>query len=372
MSTPYDALKQLQVATQSMVSPYVTFNRQMEQALRSIQQERDAIANLIKNSNPYSEYISSINAINQELISWNRSLKMETEWIRDLQKVNRTWIDALKIKQYQNDIQSIQASAKLALSELSHYTNATVRLYSSFDFEAISTALKEQYSQEINSIRSIYQNFTCSYRDLLQSFHEPEEVLRLPSFVLPDSSRDIYIAGISVKAVIQPEDINLDEDEDFQSIVTVSDAQNDTCELLNRVDPALYNLYQGAIEAYEHNGVERARHVISSLRELWSHLIREIAPDKQVLQWLPYKGDEFISDNKPTRKARLMYICREISHKPLDKFIEKDISALTELFRVYNKIHKLTPEFTEKQLRILIERTKYFIGYIINVWETTR
>lgn len=371
MSDTYEALKQLQLATREMVSPYVAINRQMEQVLRSIQQEQATMANLIKNSTPYIESIRSINQINQQMINWNKSLQIGSEWIKDLHKVNRAWIDSLQLPKIQNDMQSLQAAAKLALSEMSHFTNATVRLYSTIDFEAIRSVLKDQYSQEIGSIRRVYESLTGSYKDLLTSFHEPADVLQLPSFILPDSSRDIYIAGISMKVVLQPENVNLEEDEDFESIVVATGERSATYELLSRIDPKLYNLYRGAIEAFENNSVEKNRHVLSSLRELWNHLIRTIAPDNQVLQWLPYEGDEFIVDNKPTRKSRLLYVCREINHKPFDKFIEKDISALTELFRVFNRVHEFTPEFTERQLKILIERTKYFIGYIINVWETT-
>ena len=142
--------------------------------------------------------------------------------------------------------------------------------------------------------------------------------------------------------------------------------------LLQGVDPTLVRLYIGAHDALSGKSVDRARHVLSSLRELWQHLLRQLAPDEHVLSWAPSDDKELRREGRPTRKARVLYICRTLNHAPLNDFVVADTRALVKFVDFFNRVHELDPGLTDKQLRALLLRTDSWLTYILQIWEETR
>ena len=112
-------------------------------------------------------------------------------------------------------------------------------------------------------------------------------------------------------------------------------------------------------------------YILSSLRELWNHLLRRLAPDEYVLAWVSRDDAELLHDGRPTRKARVLYVCRSINHEPLTDFIVQDTRALVTLVESFNRLHELESELTDEQLRALLLRTDSWLTYILQIWEGT-
>lgn len=192
-------------------------------------------------------------------------------------------------------------------------------------------------------------------------------------FALPGATRELFVTGHAVD-VLGVSDEALEEKDSSQiQLVTEVEAETSVCiSLLQNLDPALATPYVGAREALWGRNPDRVRHILSSLRELWNHLLRRIAPDEHVLAWVPNDKKELLHKGRPTRKARVLYVCRNLNHEPLAEFVDHDTRALVKLVEFFDHVHELESELTDEQLRALLLRTDSWLTYILQIWEDSR
>jgi hypothetical protein len=264
--------------------------------------------------------------------------------------------------------ESIQLRLGATIDELFNKTELISRIVCGVDFDAIenvtglpaATVLKMENS--FTSLIGRYDCFASSFRDL-------SDIIKLPSFVLPGAAREVLTTSQVVKSCATIEDEilceNLD-DREFSEVV--QDVKSDCIGLLSSVDPDLVRPYMGAWESLNGDNSDRSRHILTSLRELWSHLLRRLAPNEQVLHWIVGKGNDLIDDNgNPTRRAKTLYICREIDNDPLKDFICFDIRAFVKMLKFLNSLHELKQGLTDVQLRRVLIRTDSYLMFILQI-----
>ena len=92
-------------------------------------------------------------------------------------------------------------------------------------------------------------------------------------------------------------------------LVTELETETSVCiGLLQTLDPGLATPYRGARDALRSGNPDRSRHILTSLRELWNHVLRRIAPDDLVLAWIRGGDHHLLHEGRPTRKARALYV----------------------------------------------------------------
>ena len=132
------------------------------------------------------------------------------------------------------------------------------------------------------------------------------------------------------------------------------------------MDDSLVQLWEGARGAFDSSNPDRVRHFAVSLRELFTHVLQQLAPDDKVRQWST--SPDLFSDNRPTRKARLLFICRDISNGSFIDFIEKDIAAVLELVKLFQRAtHQVIVPYTEAQLEALMIRMESSIRFMLEI-----
>ena len=135
-------------------------------------------------------------------------------------------------------------------------------------------------------------------------------------------------------------------------------------EYLNELKPDLKNLYSGAIEALNSNNSDKIRHYSSSLKELFTHIIHMLSPDLDIKKWS--KDPAHFDKNRPTRRARLLYITRNINSKNFNDFIESDIKSTLEFINLFQEgTHSISPSFTNSQLKIMKTKMESTLIYLI-------
>jgi hypothetical protein len=212
-----------------------------------------------------------------------------------------------------------------------------------------------------------FNNFFKSYTKLTDSFESRQHLLELPQFILPMSSRENWLTNLSL-SYLHRKDLDLDnKDRKFVE----AECQVIRCEFsgFSGDFPDIANMILGAKQALISTTIETTRHVLVSLREAFTHLLHRLAPDELVIQWsLQQQGPEdYLHENRPTREARLLYICKEVSHGPLVKFFEKDIAATLELINIFQHVHESKSSLTPSQLKCIIAKTESAISFIIKV-----
>lgn len=348
---------------------YLSVIEQMERTLEPIRRQQLEISRALEMSGAAAR-IQEIVSANQH---WQDLIKQATATSRiaeSLSAAHQSWLDTIRPIQHDfSHISQLQASAKLALCDTSLRLAATERLMAGIDFEAIRGRFQIEMPV-ISGLESSIAHVAASYGNLAESLREISDITRLPAFVLPGATREIYTTSFALET-LRPWD-ERDEDEAETEIQFVAEAELETSgciALLQQVDPGLARPYIGARDALYGNNADRARHILSSLRELWNHLLRRLAPDDLVAAWIPGVSNQkdLLHDGKPTRRARVLYVCRELNNEPLTDFLMHDTRALVKLIELFNRVHELETALTDEQLRAILIRTDSWLMYILQI-----
>jgi hypothetical protein len=348
---------------------YLSVIEEMERTLEPIRRQHLEISRAFEMSGAMAR-IQEIVSANQH---WQDLIKQATATSRiaeSLSAAHQSWLDTIKPIQHDfSHISQLQASAKLALCDTSLRLAATERLMAGIDFEAIRGRFQIEMPV-IAGLESSIVHVAASYGGLAESLREISDITRLPAFVLPGATREIYTTSFALET-LRPWD-DRDEDEVETEIQLVAEAELETSgciALLQQVDPGLARPYIGARDALYGNNADRARHILSSLRELWNHLLRRLAPDDLVTAWIPGVSNQkdLLHEGRPTRRARVLYVCRELNNEPLTDFLMHDTRALVKLIELFNRVHELETELTDEQLRAILLRTDSWLMYILQI-----
>ena len=348
---------------------YLSVIEQMERTLEPIRRQHLEISRAFEMSGAMAR-IQEIVSANQH---WQDLIKQATATSRfaeSLSAAHQSWLDTIKPIQHDfSHISQLQASAKLALCDTSLRLAATERLMAGIDFEAIRGRFQIEMPV-ISGLESSIAHVAASYGNLAESLREISDITRLPAFVLPGATREIYTTSFALET-LRPWD-DRDEDEAETEIQIVAEAELETLgciALLQQVDPGLARPYIGARDALYGNNADRARHILSSLRELWNHLLRRLAPDDLVAAWIPVVSNQkdLLHEGKPTRRARVLYVCRELNNDPLTDFLMHDTRALVKMIELFNRVHELETALTDEQLRAILLRTDSWLMYILQI-----
>ena len=295
-------------------------------------------------------------------------VQADSSWVTGLKAAHQSWIE-----QYKGIAQSIDI-ARTALSpsieRMAIQASEAARLFQNLRYDYIENFSK-QLAPRLSDFHSYSLRFASRYNDFAQSFQTPSTYLTVPERPMQDVSRDLVLATRAISVAIPYEEEDSEEISNVFVEIEESLTQDVSfCEsLLSRVDPSLPRLYMGAREALYSSKFDRARHVLSSLRELWSHLLRMLAPDQLVVPWVAGKN-ELLHEGRPTRRARILFLSRGIDFDPLSEMLVADTQALIKMLDFFNRVHELNPDLTEKQLQALVFRTESWLLLILRLAES--
>lgn len=196
-----------------------------------------------------------------------------------------------------------------------------------------------------------------SYSEYLQTFEvRPRDYLAFPSVVAEAPPRGFFNNARLVETIsVEPELYEIEEE-------SVDDLE----ELLALIDPELIRLLRGARKALASDNPDRVRHTITSFRELLTQVLHRLAPDDDVKNWSTSAKD--LDKGRPTRRARLMYICRSINCPPFSEYVQKDVDIMLEVVELLQRgTHQVTIPYTEKQLLALKVTLENGIRYLIEI-----
>jgi len=302
----------------------------------------------------------------QRLVDIAQVTKENFRWVEDIKNSHRIWME--NIRPLQDSLTHIRCEIE-PLAVVSQYLTASERLFAGIDFDAIRQAYTLPDNLVLHTQRTLF-NLANRYETLLGSVNTLPDLMKLPAYILPSASREIFTAGYAISRIC-PVIIEPEYEEEVEKVALVVESEWDvsgSLELLRNVNPALVIPYIGARDALISKSPDRARHIYASLRELWNHLLRELAPDEKVMNWLPKDKDEFLHKGKPTRKARILYICRSINHKPFIEFVDLDTQSLIRLLEFFHRVHELEINISEEQLKAIMLKVDSWLMYILNIW----
>jgi len=205
---------------------------------------------------------------------------------------------------------------------------------------------------------------TRSYRELVAAAAtRPEPTAHLPlGTVYPSTEYFRHVEMLGSVSVVA------DDENHPATIIDVSlnEASPRVDDVLRQFDISLYRLLAGARAALASRNPDRARHVTTSLRELLMHVLHALAPDQDVKAWAAEPG--LVENGRPTRRGRLLYICREIGEGSLADFVQRDVSAsLAFMDSLSAGTHVVQSSLTPTQLEAVVVRTESLLLYLLRM-----
>ena len=349
---------------------YMDFYEQMGRALEPIRQYHTEISKSLEISGLTSSRLSEIVQANQH---WQTLIDQATASSRvfeDFKWLHQTWLE--KIKPMEDNISQLQATAKLFLSDVAYRATLAEHLFAGIDIDVMRHAIAS-HEPAFHKLQDVVSKMTATYENLAASIQVLPNLTYLSSFALPGATREIFITGYALDTIYVPKEPEAERDTYIVQLITEVEQETSGCiGLLQAVDPALIRPYIGARDALKSKNVDRVRHMLSSLRELWNHLLHRLAPDEYVISWIPKRDKNMLHEGLPTRRARILYICRNLNHEPLSDFIVQDTRALVNMIEFFNRVHELESNLTDEQLHALLLRTDSWLTYILQIREGTR
>ena len=235
-----------------------------------------------------------------------------------------------------------------------------------WDTIGLATGTRQIVSKTASSFSKLLED----YYHLFQSFEEAEyKIASFPPFdsILPPVE---IITGSDFLATISRRERSPSPQQIEESQTQIAqDIEVSLEDLLDRLNPELIPLWQGAKTALKSHNPDRSRHIVVSLRELVTHVLHQTAPDDRIRSWTA--DPSFFDKGRPTRPARLHYICRDLNHKPFEQFVARDVSAHLELIQILQRgTHDLSIGLTDEQLSTLVLKTESLIRFILVIWNS--
>ena len=250
-------------------------------------------------------------------------------------------------------ILSTSLAAQLKLSELQRFPLGS----------AINAAASLQDSLRLNLSR-----FTATYRQLVDfTDHQPSIIEVLEPDIIQYPSYEVFREAELLEQITVPEDEQVVSDE--YEVITIPE-EGTLEDRLGEINSDFPSVLQGARAALNTDNPERARHVTVSLRELVGRVLHQFAPNDEVKTWSTNPSD-YDDEGKPTRRARLLYICREINFDPLSDFVDIDVKSVLALIKVLNaEAHVIPCRLTDQQLQALVDRTESCLLFLFRLDST--
>lgn len=327
---------------------------------------------------PYLDIPHMIDIPRMETLQLPKVLAASQQWQTLLEEttVSQRILDNLKETQerwrnvfnpMQESLIRLDTAMKLSLDGVVHQITATERILAGIDFNAwrLRLALPEQ---AFLGLEHVLDKIGVAYKHLTDSTSLIPNVSYVQELTVSAPARELFTLGHAINAIHSAYDEDSWADSpDARLVAEIEEETSDCVALLRSLDPALAQPYMGARDALRSQNPDRVRHILTSLRELWSHLFRRLAPDKSVMEWIGDAKEDLLQSGRPTRRARVLYICRDLNHSALADFVVEDSRALVKLIEFLNHVHELTPELTDMQLRALFLKTDSWLLYLLRI-----
>ena len=331
--------------------------------IQRYQDEVGRILSLANHTAGYTDLLKSAAGLHELSLSISAGLK------DSIDQVHRSWF--LEWQDAIIPFDQIEAIAKQMLSDVAYSAAVVKPIWDGIDFDVIGQQLRIQQSI-MSQVQQSMSAFMTSYRMLSESFRGIDNLIELPSFVLPGATQEIAMTGHALDVRYTVEDETQEEAAELEpySVAEEELEDSDLIALLERVGPQFVTTYRGAVATLDGDNPDRSRHVLTSFRELWNHLLRRLAPKKEVEDWIQKHSIQgYLHDGQPTRHAKIRYVLRDLGDESLRDFVEADARAMVELYALYGRLHGLDTGVADEQLRAIAFRTESYLSYILRVRE---
>jgi hypothetical protein len=221
----------------------------------------------------------------------------------------------------------------------------------------------EQATAPLRRLADDTRALVASYESLAAPFLKtPALMTDLPRFVSLLPAVEVAIGARALRSISGAWSEESDETESATIPIQEEESLED---ILGRMRPEWAQMWRGANGARRSANPDGIRHVSVSLRELCIAVLNFLAPEKQVLLWLP--DTTLLHNRKPNRRAQLLFLCRNFEVRALPEFVAFDLDSAVSLFSVFNRGTHGHGDWTEYQVDSVIGRAENLLRFLIKL-----
>jgi len=208
-------------------------------------------------------------------------------------------------------------------------------------------------------------NLTRSYQSLINVAATRESLAsQLP--LITTYAPVEYYREIEVVETITVDDEDEGINDDQQIGTAIAETMPSVDGLLAAFDERLVALLHGARQSLRDDNPDRARHVTTSVRELFTQVLHTLAPDDDIRTWT--SNDDHFHNKRPTRRARLLFICRHIDCDQLSRFVQDDVrAALSFVDSLNSGTHVVESRLSSVQLASIVSRMESLLVFLLQI-----
>lgn len=255
-------------------------------------------------------------------------------------------------------------SVQSSLAKATEYSLFTEKSLSSFPWVDIGRRVGlSDISKGL--ISDSFLSLSTDYSALLKSFEvTPSSYIEISPSLTKIAPIEYYTGANLIEIISTDEEISTEEELLKNEIQYENEYSLNT--YLPKLHPGLINMWKGAIETFNSSNSDKVRQFNASLRELFTHVLHILAPDDKIKSWTAEEA--YYYEGKPTRKARLHFICRNISNKPFNKFVEKDIQSTIEFITIFQEgTHSIESGITQQQLIAMKSKAESTLKFLLEI-----
>lgn len=329
--------------------------------------EKASIASITSSLSELSK-LGTLSSPIRALTEANASIKSIFESTRFIDSAMRSALEHQR--QWQEMTKNLVFSSQLAELTLRRHTSAMLSASLAaqsklMDLQPYRLGAAIHAAESLQeSLRLGLDKFATSYNKLFDFIgHRPSIIAELVPIVTQRPPLEVFREAELLEEITVPED---EQEAPYEYEVAVVPEERSLEDWLQEIDTGLRTLLRGAREALNSSNPDRARHVATSVRELFTHVLQRLAPDGGIRVWTT--DTHYYHNGRPTRRARLLYINREINVDVLSDFVDADVnSALTLIDALHAGTHGITSRLTDRQLRALVDRMESLLLFLLRL-----
>lgn len=374
MMSAYDQIQRMLREAERSLSPLRDFERlyghSIQQQLAKEIQERE---NLLKSALPdfANSYLNAVHSIQPAM---DAELERITRDLRRHEAATAYQLlgEAVKVEQALNsEAVAVEQALKSHYATVAEVSFLAEQRLLRIPWDSLGSIVPINPS-EFMGVRDRFTTLTERYQSLALSYVEQENLIAsFPPIVSGGPPLEI-LTSAKVMDSLSRHTTKGDDEEPIRQAESDYEykIERDTNELLS-FNPNLRAAWNGAKEAFRSGNPDRGRHVTVSLREVVTHTLHTLAPDQDIRSWT--SDPRHFHGGRPTREARVLFICRGINHGPFSKFMSADVRANIEFIDLFQRgTHSLAATFSDDQLRALIVRTESLLRFLLLTSQTNK
>ena len=292
--------------------------------------------------------LSSIKAMNSSSLS--KMFEKHTQFQKATQNISIS--NAIKATSFRFDTTRMLSTSLSAQVKLINFDGLSLGRLAGLDAISRST------------ISTNLGNLTNSYKSLINLTTTHDSLAKRLSLITAYAPVEYYREVKVVETITVDTASNTINNEPIETVIANHLPSADS--LLEEFDDRLLPVLNGARQSLLTDNPERARHVTTSIRELFTQVLHALAPDNDIRNWT--SKSEHFHEKRPTRKARLLFICRHIDSNPLSKFIQDDVKAALSLVDALNSgTHGIESHLSDAQLAAIVARMESLLIFLLQV-----